>query len=122
MIKNLDCKIVLITSDKSKLTKTDIEKYNKDYNNLKIIYDDTFHDRYFIIDKNKIYHSGNSINHIGYRKSSIDVIGDKSIKKTIISDVLKIINQERWPIIFIQPQSKSGVTLPFFCLMEEVAY
>ena len=122
MVKNLNCKVILITSDKSKLTNTDIEKYNKDYNNLKTIYDDTFHDRYFIIDKNKIYHSGNSINHIGYRKSSIDVIGDKSIKKTIISDVLKIINQERWPIIFIQPQSKSGVTLPFFCLMEEVAY
>ena len=95
MIKNLDCNIVLITSDKSKLTKTDIEKYNKDYNNLKIIYDDTFHDRYFIIDKNKIYHSGNSINHIGYRKSSIDVIGDKNIKELIINDALKIINQER---------------------------
>ena len=93
MIKNLDCNIVLITSDKSKLTKTDIEKYNKDYNNLKIIYDDTFHDRYFIIDKNKIYHSGNSINHIGYRKSSIDIIGDKNIKKLIINDALKIINQ-----------------------------
>ena len=95
MIKNLDCNIVLITSDKSKLTKTDIEKYSADYHNVKIIYDDTFHDRYFIIDENKIYHSGNSINHIGYRKSSVDVIGDENIKKTIINDILKIINQER---------------------------
>ena len=94
MIKNLNCKVILITSEKTKITKTDIEKYNNDYHNLKIIYDDTFHDRYFIIDNNKIYHSGNSINHIGYRKSSIDVIGDKNIKKLIICDVLKIINQE----------------------------
>ena len=59
MIKDLKCKVVLITSKKSKLTKLDIEKYNSTYNNLIIIYDDTYHDRYFIIDKNKIYHSGN---------------------------------------------------------------
>ena len=92
MIKNLTCNVILITSDKSKITKTDIEKYNNDYNNLKIIYDDTFHDRYFIIDNRKIYHSGNSINHIGYRKSSIDVIGDINVKKLIINDIKKIIN------------------------------
>ena len=92
MIKNLDCNVILITSDKSKITNTDIEKYNGDYNNLKIIYDDTFHDRYFVIDNNKIYHSGNSINHIGYRKSSIDVIGDTNVKNSILNDIKKIIN------------------------------
>ena len=108
MIKNLRCNVILITSEKTKITKTDIEKYSADYHNVKIYYDETFHDRYFIIDKEKIYHSGNSVNHIGYRKSSIDIIGDKSIKKTIISDVLKIINQERWPIIFIQLMKNSN--------------
>ena len=95
MIKNLECDVILITSDKSKLTKTDIEKYNSDYHNLSIIYDDTFHDRYFIIDKNRIYHSGNSVNHIGYRKSSIDVIGDANIRELIIDDVEKICNQNQ---------------------------
>lgn len=94
MIKNIECKIILITSDKTKLTNTDIKKYNNDYNNLKIYYDDTFHDRYFIIDKNKIYHSGNSVNYIGYRKSSIDIIGDENIKNLIIADVMKICNQK----------------------------
>ena len=81
MIKNLDCKVILITGKHSKLTKLDLDKYNKDYHNLKVFYDDTFHDRYFIIDKEKVYHSGNSINYIGYRKSSIDVIHDENIKK-----------------------------------------
>ena len=95
MIKNLRCNVILITSEKTKITKTDIEKYSADYHNVKIYYDETFHDRYFIIDKEKIYHSGNSVNHIGYRKSSIDIIGDENIKKTIISDASKIINQER---------------------------
>ena len=50
MIKNLDCKVILITGKYSKLTKLDLDKYNKDYNNLTVYYDDTFHDRYFIID------------------------------------------------------------------------
>ena len=91
MIRNIDCKVILITGKKSKLTKLDIEKYNKDYNNLIIYYDDTFHDRYFVIDNNKVYHSGNSINHIGYRKSSIDVLHDKNVCSTLINDIARII-------------------------------
>jgi len=91
MIRNIDCKVILITGKKSKLTKLDIEKYNKDYNNLIIYYDDTFHDRYFVIDNYKVYHSGNSINHIGYRKSGIDVIHDKNVCATVINDIAKII-------------------------------
>ena len=87
IIKNLKCNVILITGSNSKLTNTDIEKYNKTYSNLKIIYNDTFHDRYFIIDKKTIYHSGNSINHIGYRKSSIDILGDENIINTILNDI-----------------------------------
>ena len=69
----------------------DIDKYNSDYHNLSIYYDDTFHDRYFIIDRYCLYHSGNSINHIGFRKSSIDIIHDENVKKLIINDINKII-------------------------------
>ena len=92
MIKNLNCKVILLTSKNSKITTLDIEKYNENYHNLTIFYNDTFHDRYFIIDKDKIYHSGNSINYIGYRKSSINVLLDNNIKKTIIDDINNIIN------------------------------
>ena len=87
MVRNLECKVILITGKRSKLTKLDIEKYNVDYNNLSVYYDDTFHDRYIVIDRNKIYHSGNSINHIGFRKSSIDVINDRSMKRTLLKDI-----------------------------------
>ena len=59
--------------------------------NLKVYYSDFFHDRYFIIDDNKIYQSGNSINHIGYRKSSINVLSDKNVKANILNDVYSII-------------------------------
>ena len=90
MIKNLKCKVILVTSKNTKLTKLDIKKYNSTYNNLIIIYDETYHDRYFIIDNTKIYHSGNSINHIGYRKSSINLLEDKKIENKILNDIKNI--------------------------------
>lgn len=92
MIKNLSCKVILITSKNNRLTELDIKKYNDTYNNLLIYYDDSYHDRYFIIDKEKVYHSGNSINHIGFRKSSINILEDNKIKKTIIEDIKKILS------------------------------
>ena len=87
MIKNLNINVIVITSKKSKLSELDIKKYMNSYNNLNVFYDDSFHDRYFIIDKDIIYHSGNSINHIGYRKSSIDINGDDCIKVSILKDI-----------------------------------
>ena len=95
MIKNLECKVILITGKNSKITKLDIQKYSETYNNLSIFYNDTFHDRYFIIDRNKIYHSGNSINHIGFRKSSINALRDESIKNHIIKDLVNIIKSKK---------------------------
>ena len=91
IIKILKCKVIIITSSKSNLNKQILDKYNKTYDNLKIVYSDLFHDRYFVIDNKKIYHSGNSINHIGYRKSSIDVIGDENVKIKIMNDINNII-------------------------------
>ena len=46
---------------------------------------------YFIIDKNKIYHSGSSVNHIGYRKSLINVLKDSKVKNALLNDIQKII-------------------------------
>lgn len=52
----------------------DIKKYNYQYHNLTIKYSDAFHDRYFIIDNNKIYYCGTSINHAGTRTFSINIL------------------------------------------------
>ncbi len=92
IISKLNCSVILVTGNNLKLTKLTLDKYNSTYHNLNIYYEDSFHDRYFILDRDIVYHSGNSINHIGYRKSSIDIIGDEKIKNKIINDLLKIIN------------------------------
>ena len=93
MIRNLNYRVILITSDKSKISKLDIEKYNKTYNNLIVCYDDSIHDRYFILDRNDIYLCGSSINYIGYRGSTIIMMNDIDTKKIIIDKVSNIIKE-----------------------------
>lgn len=51
---------------------------------LKVIYNNTFHDKYFIIDKKEVYHCGASINRIGYKTFSITKISDKKVFKLLI--------------------------------------
>lgn len=83
ILKNSNDKISLkiITSSKSKLFKTDINSFIKQYNkSIDISIDDTFHDRYLFID-NKIFHLGASINYIGKKISQIDEVKDEGIKE-----------------------------------------
>ena len=94
IIKRLDIKVTIITKSDNLLTKQDIEKYNKQYNNLKVIYDNTYHDRYFIIDNKEIYHCGTSINRIGYKTFSITLMNDEDSYIKIIDNVNKNINNK----------------------------
>ena len=84
IIKRLKVEVIIITKENNLLTKQDIEKYNKQYHNLKIIYDNTFHDRYFILDNEIIYHCGASINRIGYKTFCINLISDKKISDLLL--------------------------------------
>ena len=92
IIKRLNIKVTIITKKDNYLTKQDIIKYNKQYHNLIIIYDNTFHDRYFIIDKKLVYHCGSSINRIGYKTFSINSLIDEEVINTLITKVYERIN------------------------------
>ena len=91
IIKRLDINVAIITKYNNLLTKQDIMKYNKQYHNLKVIYDNSFHDRYFILDNKIIYHCGSSINRIGYKTFSITLIGDNEVCIALLNKVNKII-------------------------------
>ena len=91
IIKRLNIEITIITKKYNLLTKQDIEIYNKQYHNLRVLYDDTFHDRYFILDYNRVYHCGTSINRIGYKTFSITLFGDEEVCKLLINKVKSII-------------------------------
>ncbi len=91
IIKRLNIDVIIITKKDNLLTHQDITKYNKQYHNLKVIYNNTFHDRYFIIDKTQVYHCGTSINRIGYKTFSINLISDDDVCNSLINKVNKII-------------------------------
>ena len=90
IVKRLKVKVTIITKPDNLLTYQDIIKYNKQYNNLKVIYDNTFHDRYFILDNKIFYHCGTSINRIGYKTFSITLINDEEICQALINKIDKI--------------------------------
>ncbi len=87
IIKRVKANVTIITIKDNLLSKQDISKYNKQYHNLKVIYDNTFHDRYFILDRSIIYHCGASINRIGYKTFSITLIRDDEIKKALLRKI-----------------------------------
>jgi len=90
MISRMKVIVILITRKNNLLKDIDIEKYNKQYNNLTIKYDNTFHDRYIILDKEKVYHCGSSINHIGNKTFSINILQEKEIIDLLINKVVNI--------------------------------
>ncbi len=94
IIKRLNIKVIIITRKNKLLTDQDIVKYNKQYNNLKVVFDSTYHDRYFIIDRKKVYHCGASVNHIGNRTLSINLLTDKEPSELLIKNVKRLINYE----------------------------
>ncbi len=84
IISKLTVKVTIICKDNNKLTENDINKYNSEYNNLNVIRDNNFHDRYFIIDKKEIYHCGTSINNAGNKIFSINKLEDKFVKQSLL--------------------------------------
>ena len=91
IIKRLNVHVTIITKQNHLLTHQDIERYNKQYNNLKIKYNHTFHDRYFILDNHMVYHCGASINRIGHKTFSITSISDKTMIDALINRINEVI-------------------------------
>ena len=81
--KNKDIPLKILTSQKTNLSKIDIEIFTEQFGDLLIEIDDRFHDRYLIIDKELFYHIGGSINHLGKRVSQITLIQDELIAEAI---------------------------------------
>lgn len=84
--KASSCKIMIYTSTNAKLSKQDIEKFNKQYKNLEVKYTDAFHNRFLIIDKKILYHIGASLKDLGKKCFAFDIL-DSSFIKVIIENL-----------------------------------
>lgn len=82
--KKEDVKVEIYTSSKTKLTYQDITKFNSQYGGLIVKSNDTFHDRFLILDNSILYHIGASIKDAGKKCFGIAIIEDKSILNNIL--------------------------------------
>ena len=92
IIKKSTCKVILITKNSDRLNDTDISRYNTQYHNLTIVRNNSFHDRYVIIDRKTLYQSGTSINNAGKKIFSIHKTDDNFIKEKLLEIIKDIIN------------------------------
>ncbi len=92
LIRKIKCNITLITRDSKRLSNIEIEKYNKEFNNLKVIRNNSFHDRLIIIDNKDIYLIGSSINSIGEKTVMIIKLHNDHAKNTILENVIGIMD------------------------------
>lgn len=59
--KNKNVEVIILTLQNTSLNKLDINKFNKQYPTLKVAYTNKFHDRFIVIDNEKLYHIGASL-------------------------------------------------------------
>ena len=85
ILKDINKNITIISKNINEELK---EKYNSQYKNISFIYNDSFHDRFIIIDKNILYHCGSSFKDLGKKCFCISKIEDKNILDNLIKEIL----------------------------------
>jgi len=85
ILKNINKKIIIVSKNIDDVLK---EKYEKQYSNIIFINNNSFHDRFIIIDRNKLYSCGASFKDLGKKCFAISDFDDKEY----LSKLLRIIN------------------------------
>ena len=83
IVKKQNVQVIIYTSINSKLLGRDINTFNSQYGGLDVRYTTNVHDRYIIIDQNKIYHLGHSIKDLGKKIFSISESDSNLISKLL---------------------------------------
>ena len=86
-LRNINRKIVVISSN---IDKTLTKKYIKQYNNVTFINNDSYHDRFIIIDRKRVFHCGTSFKDLGKKCFAINEIENKKEIEKILENVLDI--------------------------------
>jgi len=90
ILKDINKNITII----SKNISSELEKkYLSQYQNIKFIHNDSFHDRFIITDNQVLYHCGSSFKDLGKKCFAISKIEDKNILNNLIKEITKENNQ-----------------------------
>jgi hypothetical protein len=76
--------VTIYTYSNTRLSQTDIDKFNAQYPSLIIKKTNIFHDRFLIIDEEEVYHIGASIKDVGNKCFGISKIKDQTISDDLI--------------------------------------
>ena len=85
-LRNINKKIIIISSNINDTLK---KKYLKQYNNIKFINNESYHDRFIIIDRKIVFHCGASFKDLGKNCFAINEIENKIENGKLINDVIK---------------------------------
>ena len=84
MLKDMNKKIIIVSSNIDNILK---EKYEKQYKNITFINNESIHDRFIIIDRNKLYTCGSSFKNLGKKCFSIHEIEDKKYLYRLLDEI-----------------------------------
>ena len=82
--KDIDKKIIIVSKNIDSILK---KKYESQYTNITFITNDSFHDRFIIIDRKKLYISGSSFKDIGKKCFGINEFNDNDYIKKILEAI-----------------------------------
>ncbi len=80
----VEINIIIYTKE---INKIDLEKYNKQYNNIKVKISNKYHDRFIILDYKILYHCGASFKDLGKKCFCISKIENNNILRNLIKTV-----------------------------------
>ena len=81
ILSKINKQITLITN---KYKIEDYEKYKEQYNNITLVVNNSFHDRFIILDKKDLYHLGASFKDLGKKCFAITKIESKDILDSLL--------------------------------------
>ncbi len=84
IIKDISVDIKIVSSNIDSTLK---KKYESQYSNVTFINNNTFHDRFIIIDRKELYNSGASFKDLGKKCFALNKIEDKEILSNIIKKI-----------------------------------
>ena len=85
ILKEIDVNIIIYSANMNEML---TKKYRAQYNNVELVFNNKFHDRFIIIDKRFIYHCGSSFKDLGKKCFAIN----KMESNIILNDILNKIN------------------------------
>lgn len=84
ILRNVDKKIIIFSKNIDDVL---VKKYSSQYNNIIFICNNTFHDRYIILDRKDVYISGISLKDVGKKYSYIYKMNEELFKKELLKRI-----------------------------------